>query len=49
MIAEPSNSGMAADYPPESDSESDELDMRQMATFSVTEWIKMSMEPAVSF
>jgi len=48
VIAEPSNTGMTAGYPPESDSESDELDMRQMATFSVTDWIKISMEPVVS-
>ena len=48
VITEPCNTGMTPDYPPDSDSESDELDMRQMATFSVTDWIKLTMEPAVS-
>ena len=36
-------------FPPDSDSESEDLDLGRMSTLSITNWIKITLEPAVSY
>ncbi|XP_076800164.1 3'-5' RNA helicase YTHDC2-like isoform X2 [Clavelina lepadiformis] len=47
-ILDPDNMGNPDGFPPDSDSESEDLDLGRMSTLSITNWIKITLEPALA-